>query len=124
LGVFRSLNFPHERWNTSSGQLLRSHECSCAFNTGHLFDKNTSTSPKMTFVKQNMQKRMFESIRTKQKNEESNTFENWGKLELEPACREELFYGEKLTNFRRKARNGEKILRCKLSIYRGGGGGG
>jgi hypothetical protein len=54
LGVFRSLNFPLGRWNTSSGQLLRSHESSCAFNTGHLFDKNTSTSPKMTFVKQNM----------------------------------------------------------------------
>jgi hypothetical protein len=34
---------------------------------------------------------MFESERTKQKNEENNTFENSGKLELKTPCREGHF---------------------------------
>jgi hypothetical protein len=72
----------------------------------------------MIFMKQNVRKRMFEPERTKQKNEENNTFENQGKLELKTPCRGERFY-ENPCKLSDKARKRRKNFYSAISLFVG-----
>jgi hypothetical protein len=72
----------------------------------------------MILMKQNVRKRMFEFERTKQKSEENNTFENWGKLELKTPRREEHFC-ENPCKLSEKARKQWKFFYGASSLFIG-----